>query len=469
MNSPQPITPQPQGRKVFISILGTNNYLETYYTLNGNKCPKPVRFIQEALVDFICNDWSKSDGIIIFHTLDSSVNDIKGSKTKNWLDGGQTNDIEASEYKGLNSILKNKSILPKVEDYDIPEGFSENEIWKLFETIYDKLQPYDHVYFDVTHAFRSIPIFSTVLLNYAKFLRGITVEAIYYGAFEKLGPAPIVKNIPLEKRIAPIIDLTSITQLQDWTFAAANYLENGNVDRLVGLTESSLKPILVNPRTRTEDAINLNKFATALQNVSDQFNTCRGKSIIEAGEVAKLKNLIAGLNPSIISQLSPIFQKISESLDNIVENDAKNCLYAAKWCFSHHSYQAAATILEEAVVTFLCERNGIDIYDEDQRGIINKALNIKFYNIKESDWKIKAKYEDKLKEILTNENLLNVLACDFNNITEVRNDFNHSGMRSKRQPLSPDKIKKNIAKCIDKFMEVLINNNSAIQSTYNAD
>lgn len=43
-------------RKVFISFLGTNNYVETHYELNG-KVSKPVRFIQEALISSICKKW----------------------------------------------------------------------------------------------------------------------------------------------------------------------------------------------------------------------------------------------------------------------------------------------------------------------------------------------------------------------------------------------------------------------------
>lgn len=63
-------------RKVFISFLGSNNYLETYYSFEGKKSEHPVRFIQEDLVKRLCNEWTKDDRILIFCTDDS--------KTKNW-------------------------------------------------------------------------------------------------------------------------------------------------------------------------------------------------------------------------------------------------------------------------------------------------------------------------------------------------------------------------------------------------
>ena len=53
-------------RKVFISFLGSNNYLETYYSLEDEKSKRPVRFIQEDLVKRLCNEWTKDDRILIF-------------------------------------------------------------------------------------------------------------------------------------------------------------------------------------------------------------------------------------------------------------------------------------------------------------------------------------------------------------------------------------------------------------------
>ena len=75
-------------RKVFISFLGTNNYIRTHYIING-KISKPVRFIQEALIDEFCNDWDENDRIFILHTQESL--------NRNWIDKGQKYDEKTSE------------------------------------------------------------------------------------------------------------------------------------------------------------------------------------------------------------------------------------------------------------------------------------------------------------------------------------------------------------------------------------
>lgn len=45
-------------RKVFISFLGTNNYLQCHYIING-KISVLTRFIQEALINHYCMEWTE--------------------------------------------------------------------------------------------------------------------------------------------------------------------------------------------------------------------------------------------------------------------------------------------------------------------------------------------------------------------------------------------------------------------------
>lgn len=88
-------------RKVFISFLGTNNYLQTHYELNGKHSPV-VRFIQQALIGFLCKDWTENDSILIFYTGGAN-----GAYVKNWLDNGQTffNEDEQIEKVGLHTNI----------------------------------------------------------------------------------------------------------------------------------------------------------------------------------------------------------------------------------------------------------------------------------------------------------------------------------------------------------------------------
>lgn len=203
-------------RKVFISFLGINDYTEVHYSIGG-RTSLLVRFVQEALIDHWCQDWNDDDRIIICCT--------EKSRKVNWFDyEGRT---------GLNTILQKKEIASIVaEPVLIKEGLSEHDLWDTFNVIYDNLKESDQVYFDITHAFRSIPIFATVLMNYARFMKNVEVKSIQYGAVEALGTIAEVKQMPEEMRVAPVIDLTSVIKLQYLTQAADNFLNFGKMGKL---------------------------------------------------------------------------------------------------------------------------------------------------------------------------------------------------------------------------------------------
>lgn len=51
-----------------LSFLGAGKYLEAYYVYNENKTSKPRQFIQEALTELLCKEWTREDKIIILLT-----------------------------------------------------------------------------------------------------------------------------------------------------------------------------------------------------------------------------------------------------------------------------------------------------------------------------------------------------------------------------------------------------------------
>ncbi len=90
--------------------------------------------------------------------------------------------------KGLRSCLEAISVRASISNVDIPMGASEQEIWNIFNIVLDQIRENDFVVFDITHAFRSIPMLAIVILNYAKVIKNIRLTGIIR-AFEVLGPA----------------------------------------------------------------------------------------------------------------------------------------------------------------------------------------------------------------------------------------------------------------------------------------
>ena len=232
------------------------------------------------------------------------------------------------------------------QDIAIPDGKDSEQMWEIFEVIFDELQEGDELYLDITNSFRYLPMLLVVLVNYAKLLKNVKVKAIFYGNYEARDK---------ESNIAPIMDLLPLSVLQDWTLAASDYLRYGQVQKLYELSESSLLPILKNTETRTKDTEMLRAFVRKLKEMVEERTTCRGYAIVDSKNVWNLKRTAGGIQKVTIVQLKPIFEKIKQSLNDFdAKENVLNCIKAAKWCCANKLYQQATTMLEEGLGTFLC-------------------------------------------------------------------------------------------------------------------
>lgn len=413
-------------RKVFISILGTGFYEECAYTKEKEEEQKPftstpTRFIQQASLELVgANGWTEEDRVIIF--LTKKARELNWNKTI--TERKRYGKDIPEPYKGLEAVLQEMDLKAQVEDKDIKDGMNKEEIWEVFQTIYDTLEVGDELYLDLTHSFRFLPMLLLVLGNYAKFLKGITIKNIVYGNYE-------ARNAQDE---APIISLLPLASLQDWTFAAANYLQNGRATQLQALVNKELSPILKKAMGADKDASALNQYFNALAELSGFVLNCRGKDVRVGKKINTIHNAEKRIEKIIIPPMVPIFNKIHQPLlafsptDNIL-----NGFYAAQWSLNKQLHQQAITLLQETVVSLLCKENGLDLLDKNQRILINKAFAITSDKIPESKWALSEDGEEgseKQKEIikhLIQQPTIIELANTFKEITNIRNDFNHAG------------------------------------------
>lgn len=434
-------------RKVFISVLGTGFYGECQYT-KGSFTSSTTRYVQQAMLEYFgASEWSDNDAAYILLTdkAKSTNWDIPTEKRLN----ARTKEEES--YIGLKDCLQDYHM---VEAVDIPECHNEEELWQLFQIVFNKLQVGDELYFDITHGFRHLPMFILVLSNYAKFLKGIKVKAICYGNYEARD----------SQGNAPIIDLLPLSALQDWTFAAANFIENGNVDRLSNMSKAELKTLsrpvngVFNMKNK-EIADTYNYFINALGTFINNMKFCRGVPIFKSEAFARVAEYSALYKKDVIKPLQPVLDKImATTSDFVAEESAINCLAAAKWCYDKGYYQPAITELQEGIVTFFCVRHGISVTDKDKRQAVNQAFEkqrrINRGRAFEYESRGNLDLENVVDDILGDELMKNkeLVSC-FGMLSNIRNDFNHSGMRDEQA--TPKQLEKSIKQCIDKTTAIL--------------
>lgn len=429
-------------RKLFISFLGTNFYKECYYTDKDWESRK-TRYIQQATLERLVALDNEPDAVRIFITKQAFISNWDKDNDKR--ENKSTKEIE--KYVRLGRILDGMSLHGDVKAVtDMPVGNDEEEMWEIFQRVYDEIEEGDELYIDLTHAFRYLPMLVLVLSNYAKFLKHVSIKWLSYGNWE---------GRDTQSDRAPIVNLLPLTKLQDWTSASSEYLKYGYTSKLTENIMDILKPLLKNEATRTEDVTNVREFARCLTDYAAERLVCRGMEI-EKGETAmSLSKVINKIANTGIVPLNPVFEKIKESMDD-KSPCASLCLKAAEWCYKRNLFQQAATLLREGVITFFCNRHSINMSKIEERELVSKAIEIR-YDHKENNnalWNIDDGYKPKVSELLNDELLTNdKVIGSFISMRDVRNDYNHAGFRP--GPMSYKKITRKISSSIETFNNLL--------------
>ena len=412
-------------RKVFISFLGTNNYVECRYNING-AVSAPVRFVQEALIEHFCKDWTEEDQVLIFCTSQKTTGE-NGSKEINWLDEGQSRTTEPIEKIGLQHRLQNLQerigLKAKIEEHDIEAGFSEAEIWNIFETVVAKLQPNDEIYFDVTHAFRSIPLFSIVLFNYSKFMMRTHLRSIMYGAFEKLGPAFKVKEQPVDQRVAPVIDLTNIARLQEYNQIASSLKDFGKVKLLK-------EAISANQESASDQTIR--NLAESISELDEYIATIDLKALKEGKFIRKFRSYYKNVKKKkkLVKPISNILDELYKETEEFVEESSyQNIEAAINWTIKHDMLMQAYPLAEEYVIlrvaNLFSELKPNKLNSKQFKIFVSSILGMSKEDFITRSWKeMLAEYPDVADEI-AGESLVKELRPIYDPLRKARNSLAH--------------------------------------------
>lgn len=409
--------------KAFVSFLGTNDYLDCIYRLDESD-NTVYKYVQEFFVNKFCKEWDNGDEVRIFLTEDA--------ETKNWNNNGhKDNKGNISENNGLKERLDQLNLQCTIQPItNLPCGNTEEEIWQLFEKIFESFKENEEVIFDITHSFRSLPMLMLVLLNYSRLLKKIKIKGIYYGAFEILGPVYEVRNKPENERIAPIINLNNLIGLQDWTLATYNFIENGITKDINRIANERIKPILSDTKGQDPEASGIRDLLKDLEAISQNISTCRGKEIInfDYNKTHTTLNTLIESKTNYIKPLPHLLEKIDNKIKTFTNNDVINGLKSVEWCLQHNLYQQGITIFQESIISYVLFLLNEDWQDKEKRTLVSLAFRIKAQNIKQEDWNEEAKsskdFIDKCLALQKLEELKGI----YSSLTEIRNDINHAGM-----------------------------------------
>ena len=462
-------------RKLLLSFLGTNNYLDCNYYIEGqtDHKVKNVKYIQEAIVQLFCHNFKGQDQVLLFLT--------EKAEKMNFLDNGQYNKISKQldlSNVGLNSKLKmlqSEGFKFQINHKRIKEGFSQDEVWSIFETVADEVQEGDQIIFDITHAFRFLPMLGVVLLNFLKVTKNITVLGIHYGAFEKLGSIQEVLQMKIEDRDAPILDLNTLLEFQSWTSAVNSFIKFGETKELSEASQPKIKSIMSKSRGTDLATKDLRYIIDQLAILTSNLQTNRLNVILDQ-DFTIFKDKLEKLPESDIEvkPFKQILKLIEKKVTPIITSNDLIWLESSKWCLHHQLVQQAYTQLQEGLLTHSMQLFEKEINSNNElstlfikyafptspeRGNISHRLffsSLLNFIYKTSQNMINENDEDGFIEIskVLQSDFFKSLGTTYAYITEPRNDINHAGIRN--DPMKFPALQKRIGELIKQVETLLV-------------
>ena len=371
-------------RKVLISFLGTGSFASketrTYRTANyhiGDKDLGDYPFISAAL-----RKYYGIDRVLLVGTVHSMWEEVY-----RWFCEDSNQMVDEDAYISIADTCENTNHLSElsIPHQDLIEqamggdskvvlikyGLNEEEI-KINTDIILGLHQYlrndDELIVDVTHSFRSLPLFMMNLLIYLKNVsqKRISLTHIHYGMLD----------ISKELGYAPIIDLKSMMDVNDWITGAYSFSEFGNaykISKLVKDEDGNVSTLL----EEFSNLMNLNHLH-AIQKIAQRLASIKKRSY---------QTLIPELT------ITPIVQSFINQF-GVNNTHSLFQLKVARWQLDHRKFAQAFLTVQESIITYVCEQNHLKWDNKDNREGIKDLLFYKTFPGARCDNRLRKLFKD---------------------------------------------------------------------------
>lgn len=401
-------------RKIFIGFIGvgprwddkTRAYSSALYSIGADGEKKESQFVSSVIMDHlgIKNALLFGTAKSMWETVYQHFCKTQGTFDETFFDelGGHCrNANNGSDIKSELLERAIKELSPNIKIGVMRYGLNDDELienFLIFKSLLDEnLHEGDEIYLDITHSFRSMPLFATTALMYIRDAlgRNIKISGIYYGMLDIIS----------ELKYAPIIDLTKLVELQEWIKAAYTFTNFGRGELIEQLLTES-HPKLAQNIQHFSDSLAIN-YLHEINNNIDVFTELADKTKY-SDELAKM--IVPG-----------VFERFGKQLGINEQSAAVQQFAIAEWHYKNLNYGSAYIVLAEAIVTYVCEYCQIP-----QNGTNRKLVGKRNEGVilKSSDKIVR----EEAKQLIRNGNVGNPQFPydSFLKINQIRNHIAHS-------------------------------------------
>lgn len=233
------------------------------------------------------------------------------------------------------------------------------------------LEENDELIIDITHAFRSLPMYMMNLIIYLQNVseKRLKISHICYGMLD----------VTDEFGYTPVVEFNTLLSVNDWISGAYSFKMFGNADKIAELVKSIDSKLCANLK-QFSDTKNLNHLAE-LERQSQ-----------ELGALLKNKEL----PPMAQMLIVPVVGDFVRRLTVDQSSPYRHSMFQAKlarWQFNNKNYLAAYISLSEAIVTYNAEAyqvwtgQEIDVYDMAEREAVKEKLKKTSETTISPEWK----------------------------------------------------------------------------------
>lgn len=352
--------------KVLISFLGTGRikndtskreYEPTKYRIDNKDYD--CTFVSAALREHL-----NIDKMMLVGTAHSMWEDVYreyAGEDEIWLKIGEvcaannhTSPLEIPHKEDVEMAMGGNSKVVLVKYGFTPEEIKENS--EIILGLESSLEKGDELFVDITHSFRSLPLFIMNLLIYLRDVspKKVKISGIYYGMLEAYK----------DMHYAPIVNLNEVLNVNSWISGAYSFMQFGNAYKIADLVDNDTQ--IESPK----------KISTPLRNFSEAKNLNHLAEL--ENQVQKLQILkdTEGLPTIARMVIDPV---INEFLGKVRLGNGKFRLSdfqykLAQWHKDNHNYAAAYISLNEAILTRACELCNFDSSKFEERENMKKVF-----------------------------------------------------------------------------------------------
>jgi CRISPR-associated DxTHG motif protein len=274
----------------------------------------------------------------------------------------------------------------------------------------------DEIIFDVTHAFRSLPMLALLAATFLRVAKKVQLQHLLYGAYEAR-----------QDDVAPVFDLTPFISLLDWTTATDQFIKRGNASELATfLKDAHQQAWRERVAPKSELPRHLQSLGTGLEGLSQALRLSRPAEVGEkAVQVTAALDRATVETETFARPFTFLLDKVRTTTEPFQENTLVSQRKLVHWYVAHEQYVQAATLAREWLVSWACEQLKIkNLQDKLARQPVEDAINQAQRRKQRKDIDDESIYLPPLERLVQLDDLLKA----WDQLVQLRNDIAHCGM-----------------------------------------